>query len=109
MQTDLVSEEDFRTFIQNNKTAAVYFSSNGCNVCKVLKPKIMEFLRQEFPSFLFAYVNCDENKSAAAQNSVFTVPAFLVFVDGNEVLRKSRNISLAELHHDLDRISIFLS
>lgn len=109
IQIDLTSHEDFFQFIQNNKTAAVYFSTPDCNVCKVLKPKIIDLLYADFPEFVFAYVNCNENKITAAQNSVFTVPTFIVFFEGKEVLRKSRNISLTELSDELSRISSFLT
>lgn len=109
MHTYLISNEELIDFIRNNETAAVYFSTPECNVCKVLKPKIMSFLQEDFPKFVFAYINCDENKIAAAQNSVFTVPTLLFFVDGIEVLRKSRNISLTELSDELNRICSFLN
>lgn len=108
MQTDLISYEEFVDFIQNNKTSVVYFSTPDCGVCKVLKPKIIRFLLESFPKFVFAYINCDDNKVAAAQNSVFTVPTLLFFVDGKEVLRKSRNINLTELNGELNRICSFL-
>lgn len=108
MQTDLLGLENFHSFIQTNKAAVVYFSTPDCNVCKILKPKIMELLEEDFPGFAFGYVNCDENKIAAAQNSVFTVPTLIVFIDGKEVIRKSRNIGLAELSDDLSRVSAFI-
>ena len=109
MQIDLAAHEDFLKLIQNNKTVAVYFSTPDCNVCKILKPKITELLSGDFPEFTFAYVNGDENKITAAQNAVFTVPTLIFFVEGKEVIRKSRNISLAELSGELDRICSYLN
>ncbi|OGU65825.1 MAG: hypothetical protein A2499_11815 [Stygiobacter sp. RIFOXYC12_FULL_38_8] len=108
MQTDLLDFESFGSFIQTNKAAVVYFSTPDCNVCKVLKPKVMELLTEDYPNFVFGYVNCDANKITAAQNSVFTVPTIIVFVEGKEVLRKSRNIGLAELDNEMSRISSFM-
>ena len=108
MQIDLPDFENFNSFIQSNKAVVVYFSTPNCNVCKVLKPKVMELLADDFENFVFGYVNCDANKVIAAQNSVFTVPTLIVYVEGKEVLRKSRNIGLAELNDELSRISSFL-
>ena len=108
MQIDIADFEKFNSFIQTNKAAVVYFSTPDCNVCKVLKPKVMELLADDFENFAFGYVNCDTNKVTAAQNSVFTVPTLIVYVEGKEVLRKSRNIGLAELNDELSRINSFL-
>jgi thioredoxin-like negative regulator of GroEL len=107
MQTDLLDYEQFNGFIQSNRTTVVYFSTPECNVCKVLKPKVVELLEEDFPKFAFGYVDCDSNKITAAQNSVFTVPTLIVFAEGKEVLRKSRNISLAELNEEILRINSF--
>lgn len=107
MQTDLLDFEQFNGFIQANRTTVVYFSTPECNVCKVLKPKVVELLEKDFPKFVFGYVNCNSNKITAAQNSVFTVPTLIVFAEGKEVLRKSRNISLAELNEEISRINSF--
>jgi len=107
MQTDLLDFEQFNWFIQSNKTSIVYFSTPDCNVCKVLKPKVVELLEEDFPKFVFGYVDCDSNKITAAQNSVFTVPTLIVFAEGKEVLRKSRNISLTELNEEILRINSF--
>lgn len=108
MQTDLSNLNDFHLFIQKNKAALVYFSTPECNVCKVLKPKVAELLKNDFQVIAFGYVDCDRNKVAAAQNSVFTVPTLILFVGGKEVLRKSRNIALMELNDELGRIVSFL-
>ncbi|PKL84255.1 MAG: thioredoxin [Ignavibacteriae bacterium HGW-Ignavibacteriae-3] len=104
MQTDLFTLEDFSAFIKSNKAAAVYFSTPDCNVCKVLKPKLIELLAVEFPIIQFAYVNCEESKELAAQQNVFSVPTILFFFDGKEYIRKARFVNLQELEVELSRI-----
>ena len=91
------SLEAFKIFLNTNPTAAVYFSTHDCNVCKVLKPKFKELLNDEFPKISFAYVNVSDAKELATQNSVLTVPTILFSFDGKELFRKSRNINLSEL------------
>jgi thioredoxin 1 len=102
------SPKAFELFLNTNPTTAVYFSTPDCNVCKVLKPKFKELLNDEFPKISFAYVNVSDVKELAAQKSVFTVPTIVFFFDGNESLRKSRNINLNELKVELERPYSFL-
>jgi len=82
----------------------VYFSTDACSVCHVLKPKVEELIQTKFPKVKLAYIKSDELPEIAAQNQVFTAPTLLVFFDGCEYIRKSRNIGLSELEKELDRL-----
>ena len=104
MQTDLFTLDDFNSFISSNKATAIYFSTPDCNVCKVLKPKLIELLTQNFPHINFAYVNCEEAKELAAQQSIFSVPTILFFFEGKAYIRKARFVNLGELKSELGRI-----
>lgn len=73
-------------------------------MCKVLKPKLIEMLVQNFPLMNFAYVNCEEAKELAAQQNIFSVPTILFFFEGKEFIRKARYVNLDELKNELDRI-----
>jgi thioredoxin 1 len=103
MQNNISTTNDFNEFISNNSGAVVYFSTPKCNVCKVLKPKLIELLNKNFPLMKFAYVDCDKAKELAAQNNIFTVPTILFFFDRKELFRKSRNIGLSEIEEDISR------
>ena len=103
MQTNLNTFDEFQNFITNNSGAVIYFSTPQCNVCKVLKPKLINLLDQKFPQMKFGYVDCEANKELAAQNRIFAVPTILFFIDGKEFIRKSRNVNLHELTEELDR------
>ena len=100
---DLKSNKEFEKFIKNNDASLVYFSTPQCNVCKVLKPKVKEFISEEFEKIKMAYVDCELLKEVAAQNRIFAVPTILVFFDGKEFLRKSRNFSISEFSSELER------
>lgn len=97
------SIEKFNDIIHSSPGALVYFSHDQCNVCKVLKPKVYELLQSQFPKLKMFYANTVQNPDIAAQNSVFTVPTLLVFFDGKEFLRKSRNIGIEELREAIQR------
>lgn len=108
MQTDITNEIEFNKFITEYSGTIVYFSTPTCNVCKVLKPKLLEMIGEEFPLLKFAYVDCEKSKELAAQNRIFAVPTILFFLDGKEMFRKSRNIGLSEIHDEITRpYSIF--
>lgn len=80
-----------------------YLSTPECNVCKVLKPKVIELIKNEFPLMQFHYVDLNEAKEIAGQLSVFTVPTILIFFDGKEIIRASRNIHIDELREQINR------
>ncbi len=103
MTTDIFTQGEFKEFIAANPGTVVYFSTPQCGVCKVLKPKVIELLEEKFPLMKFAYVDCEKAKELAAQNNIFAVPTILFFIDGKEIFRKSRNISIAEIEHDVAR------
>ena len=104
MQMNIDNHNDFNNFISENKSIVAYFSTPDCNVCKILKPKLIEFLKDKFPKIKFGYIDISKTKTVAGQNSVFAVPTILFFFDGKEFIRKSRNINFTQLDSELNRI-----
>lgn len=80
-----------------------YLSTPQCNVCKVLKPKVIELIESEFSQINFFYVDLNVAKEIAGQLSVFAVPTILIFFDGKELIRTSRNISIEQLREQIKR------
>ena len=97
--------ESFEQFIKLKEEPALlaYFSTDVCNVCKVLKPKVEELIQREFPEIKLAYIKSDLLPEVAAQNQVFAAPTILIFFDGREYIRKSRNIGVGELQNEIAR------
>ena len=100
---DINTLGEYQEIIDVNSGSLLYFSTPQCNVCKVLKPKISEFIESEFPEIKMGYINSELLPEVAAQNQVFTVPTILVFLDGKEFIRKSRNINMNEFQVELER------
>jgi thioredoxin-like negative regulator of GroEL len=100
---DIHKIEEFENFVKTNEAALVYFSTPQCNVCKVLKPKVIDFINSDYPKIKMAYVNCEVLKEVAAQNRIFAVPTIIVYLAGKEFIRKSRNISIVEFSSELER------
>ncbi len=103
MYQDINQIDEFNDFIKSNSAALVYFSTSECNVCKILKPKTLEFINYNFPLIKAAYVDCENGKGLAAQNRVFTVPAIVIFFEGKEFIRKARNFNFSDLYEELNR------
>lgn len=108
MQTEITTLTEFDEIIKSNLSAAFYLSTPDCSVCKVLKPKFIEFLSEKFPKIKFVYVNIEVAKELAAQKNVFTVPTILFYFDGREYIRKARFLNFDELETELERIYALL-
>ncbi|TAJ12153.1 thioredoxin [Marinilabiliaceae bacterium JC017] len=95
--------ENLQEVIGSNTAVLAYFSHDKCSVCKVLKPKIKELLNERFPGMKMVYINTERQPTEAASCQIFTVPAILVFFEGKEYYRYSRNVSLETLANDIAR------
>ena len=103
MIQSIVSLDEFINKSSNLPGAVFYFSHDKCNVCKVLKPKIYNLLKSDFPKLEMFYCDTELFPEIAGQNSIFTVPTILVFFDGKEFIRKSRNIGVDEFKNEIER------
>ncbi|MCL6494633.1 MAG: thioredoxin family protein [Ignavibacterium sp.] len=97
------SFDDLIKLVEESPAVCFYLSTPECNVCKVLKPKVIEMLEKDFPKIDFHYVDLNEAKEIAGQLSVFAVPTILIFFDGKELIRTSRNISIEQLRELINR------
>lgn len=102
MFSEIQSIEQFEHF-QKEQAVLAYFSASACSVCHVLKPKVEELVLQKFPNIKLISIKSDEYPEIAAQNQVFTAPTILVFFEGREYIRKSRNIGVLELQEAIGR------
>jgi thioredoxin len=100
--------EIFLSQVAEHPMVLVYFSTPTCNVCKAIRPKVEVLLKEQFPEVSFRYVNAEAEPEIAGQLSVFAVPTILLFVEGKETFRKSRNFSMDTLANDISRPYSFL-
>ncbi|MEX0986018.1 MAG: thioredoxin family protein [Bacteroidales bacterium] len=92
----LYNLQALKSVIENRPITVVYFSSETCNVCKTLKPKIREMLAMQFPEAELVYVDVEKSPVIAGQYRVFTLPTIDIYVEGKEHARFSRNVALYE-------------
>lgn len=102
MQTNIESLPHLQSVTQQNG-GLVYFSQLDCNVCTVLKPKVIGLLEDQFPQLPFYYVDCKKLPDAAAQFQVFAIPTIKLFFLGREQNNFTRSFSLDQLSAAIDR------
>lgn len=95
--------QNIENTIKNNLAVMVYFSAPACNVCHALKPKLMAALDNNFKEFKVESVDISVDVDIAPHFGVYTAPTVLIFLDGKEFLRKSRNMSVAEVISEIKR------
>jgi thioredoxin-like negative regulator of GroEL len=103
MITQISDLAEFTGFIEQEPAVLAYFSTVECNVCKVLKPRVHEIVEQEYPKVKMVYVEINQSPELAARYTVFAVPTMVVFFEGREYIRKSRNFGLDEFRNELRR------
>lgn len=103
MYTEISTQDELDSYIKNEEAVLVYVSTTNCNVCKVLKPKIAELFAEKFPKVKLLYVNSDNTPEISGQLSIFAVPTILIYLDGQEFVRESRNISIDILAQKVER------
>jgi len=95
--------ENIQNTIKENMAVMVYFSAPTCNVCHALKPKLLEALESNFEDFKVESVDISVNEDIAPHFGVFAIPTVLIFLDGKEFFRKSRNMSVDEVIREIKR------
>ena len=98
--------ESIEQTIKDNLAVMLYFSAPTCNVCKALKPKLVDAIETNFDQFEIVSVDVSETPDISSHYSVFAIPTVLVFLDGREFLRKSRHMSIAEVINSIKRPNI---
>ncbi len=89
--------------LNSNDAVMLYFSAPTCNVCHALKPKLVEAIVDQFPTFVIESIDISQTPEIASHFSVFTIPTVLVFFQGREFLRKSRHMSIGEVIDSIER------
>jgi thioredoxin 1 len=103
MTMQILNEAGFGDFLQTRLLCAVYYSGPDCNVCKVLKPRLLDMLQQDFPRLLLGEVDCSTEKGLAAGQGVFAIPTLIIYSEGREAFRFSRSFSPAQVAGALHR------
>lgn len=82
MAVAAVSEQNFQKEVLGHKGLAfVDFYADWCAPCKITSPTI-EGLSEELKDIKFVKVDVDSNPELASKYSIFSIPTFMIFKDG---------------------------
>lgn len=87
---------------KDNEMAIIYFTGMDCGACEAIKKKLEDILLK-YPKIVSGEINGEENISVAAAFGVFTLPLFILYIEGKETLRFGRNIDLLEVERKISR------
>ncbi|EGT3600102.1 thioredoxin [Clostridium perfringens] len=96
------NEKEFKEFCNEKGIRLAYLSTNTCCACGVLKPKIEELIKK-YDNAKIIEVQADKSVDIVAQLSIFMFPAIILYIDGKEILREAKYISVVELEKVIDR------
>lgn len=103
MDKTLNNLDELNSKLKNDLALVIYFSSPSCNVCHVLRPKLMEALEKNFPAIGRYHSDIALSPEIAAQFHVFSAPTIIVFFEGREFIRKGRAMSVDGLLQEIQR------
>lgn len=103
MDTTLSSLDELHTKLKEELALVLYFSSPTCNVCHVLRPKLMEALEEAYPSIGRYHADISLTPEIAAEFQVFSAPTIIIFFEGREFIRKGRALSVDGLLQEIKR------
>ncbi len=82
-----LTKETFETFVKESKKAVlVDFSARWCGPCKMMAP-VLEELAEEREDIEVATLDIDEAAETAIKLGIMSIPAFILFKDGEEAAR----------------------
>ena len=95
--------ETIQSTLKNEPAVMIYFSAPTCNVCHALKPKLLDAINTNFKRFEIISIDISETPNISAHFNVFAIPTVLIYLDGQEFVRKSRHMSVDEVIAQIER------
>ncbi|BAX79388.1 thioredoxin family protein [Labilibaculum antarcticum] len=98
-----LSLSELEVLKEKRESFYIYFSAPSCGVCQILSPKISGMMQEEFPELKAFHIDTAQHPEVAAQLGLYTNPSLLVYLDGKELLRRSRAISVGQVEEEIRR------
>lgn len=98
----LTSLETFEIVKEKNKPYIIYVSTEDCNVCKSIYPKMMDSI-SKYDVDVYS-VDASNHQAIAGQLLVFSVPTIIVMANQKEVYRESRFIQFDQFSRVISHV-----
>jgi len=98
------TKEEFLNLIKENRGVLFYFSTTSCAVGETLEPKVKNLVAKKYQKIIFCSIDMNASPELCASHQIFVEPSILLFIDGKEFIRLSRNIGLVPLEKSISRI-----
>ena len=115
MATLALTKDDFEQVVTGNDTVIVDFWAPWCGPCRAFAPTF-EALSEKYPGIVFAKVNTEDEPELAGQFEIRSIPTLMVFREKvllfsqpgalpapalEAVIKKVRELDMAEVHRDI--------
>ena len=100
-----ITDQTFETEVLNSeKPALVDFWAPWCMPCRMMSPILEEIAAQNTDGLKVLKLNTDQNNSTPYKYNIMSIPALVVFKDGQEVHRSIGVKSAEMLQSELDKV-----
>lgn len=100
-----LTDEKFKGEIESSKVPVmVDFWASWCSPCTTMAPIVEEAASQYKGRLKIAKLDVEENQTVASQLGIMSIPTFVFFKNGKEVLRFSGAVSKRELLRRIEEV-----
>ena len=89
MATSKTNDQDFKVdVLESDKFVLVDFWAEWCGPCKAIAPSLEEISEEMKDKLKVVKVNVDENPTVSQNYSIRSIPALMIFKNGEKVSEK---------------------
>ena len=89
MPTNKTNDQDFKTDVLDSKQPVlVDFWAEWCGPCKAIAPSLEELSMEMANKIKIVKINVDENPSISQSYSIRSIPALMIFKNGEKISEK---------------------
>ena len=89
MATNKTNEQNFKIDVLDSKQPVlVDFWAEWCGPCKAIAPSLEELSEEMASELKIVKINIDENPSISQTYSIRSIPALMIFKDGEKISEK---------------------
>ena len=89
MPTNKTNDQNFKTDVLDSKhPVLVDFWAEWCGPCKAIAPSLEELSDEMANKLKIVKINVDENPSISQTYSIRSIPALMIFKDGEKISEK---------------------